>query len=119
MDEKKVKQIKRHKRIRKKIKGTKDCPRLCVFRGLANIQAQLIDDIKEKTLLSISTKDKEFRKKFSYGGNVKAAALLGEILAERIKEKGITHLAFDRAGFIFHGRIKALVESMRKKGLRF
>ncbi|MCQ9208461.1 MAG: 50S ribosomal protein L18 [Omnitrophica bacterium] len=118
MREKTEKRIRRHKRIRKKIMGTQKRPRLCVSRGYANIHAQLIDDINEKTLLSISTQDKEFKKKGIYGGNVKAAALLGEILAERAKKKGITEVTFDRAGFLYHGRVKALAESVRKQGLK-
>lgn len=119
MREKVEKRKRRHKRIRKKIFGTEVRPRLCVFRGLANIQAQLIDDINEKTLLSVSTQDKEIKKITGYGGNSKAAEFLGRILAERAKKSGITSVVFDRAGFHYHGRIKALAESARKHGLKF
>lgn len=119
MLDKREKRTRRHKRIRKKIVGTAGVPRLCVYRGYANLQAQLIDDINGQTLLSISTQDKEFKKKMNYGGNIQAAALLGEILAERAKKKGLSELIFDRAGFLYHGRIKAFAESMRKQGLKF
>ncbi len=119
MKEKIEKRIRRHKRIRKKILGTEARPRLCVYRGLSNVQAQLVDDINERTLVSVSTQDKDFKKKITYGGNVKAAQLLGEILAERAKKKGVTEVVFDRAGFIYHGRVKALAESCREHGLRF
>lgn len=118
MKEKIKKRIRRHKRVRKKVFGTESRPRLCVYRGLSNIQAQLIDDMNEKTLVCVSTQDKEFKKKITYGGNVKAALLLGEILTEQAKKKGITEVVFDRAGFIYHGRIKALAESCRKHGLK-
>jgi large subunit ribosomal protein L18 len=119
MKEKLEKRIRRHKRIRRKILGTEIRPRCSVSRGLANIYVQLIDDMKEKTLLSISTFDKEFRKKMPYGGNVKAAAFLGELLAQRAKKKGINKIVFDRAGFLYQGRVKALAESCRKHGLQF
>ncbi|MBL7084691.1 MAG: 50S ribosomal protein L18 [Candidatus Omnitrophica bacterium] len=119
MREKTEKRIRRHKRIRKKIFGTKERPRLCVYRGLANLSAQLIDDMDEQTLLSISTQDKNVKKKISYGGSVKAAKILGEMLAEEAKKKGITRVIFDRSGFLYHGRLKALAESCREHGLEF
>ena len=119
MKEKIEKRIRRHKRIRKKIVGTEARPRFCVYRGLANIHAQLIDDINEKTLLSVSTEDKSFKKELAYGGNAKAAQMLGEFLAEKAKKKGITEVIFDRAGFHYHGRVKALAESAREHGLKF
>lgn len=113
------KRIKRHKRIRRKLFGTKQKPRLCVYRGLANIQAQIIDDLDGVTLVSMSTHDKEVKKKLPYGGNVKAAEILGQLLAEEAKKKGITKVVFDRAGFLYHGRVKTLAESARKNGLKF
>ena len=119
MKEKTKKRIRRHKRIRKKVFGSEGRPRLCVYRGLANIHAQLIDDINEKTLLSVSTKDKSFKKELAYGGNAKAAQVLGELLVEKAKKKGITEVIFDRAGFHYHGRVKALAESAREHGLKF
>lgn len=119
MREKQIKRIRRHRRIRKKIFGIESWPRLCVHRGLSNIHTQLIDDTNGKTLLSVSTEDKHFRKKMIYGGNVQAAKVLGEILAQRAKKKGILKVIFDRAGFLYHGRIKALAESAREHGLKF
>jgi len=119
MKEKILKRIRRHKRIRRKIRGTEKRPRCCVYRGLANIHVQLIDDINDKTLLSVSTQDKGFKKNMSKGGNVKAAQLLGEVLVEEAKKKGISEVIFDRGGFLYHGRIKALAESARKHGLKF
>lgn len=119
MDEKKIRRARRHKRIRKKIFGTENRPRLCVYRGHANIQAQLIDDLNLKTLISVSTYDREFKRKKLCGGNVAAAKRLGETLAEGAKKKGITKIVFDRAGFLYHGRIKALAESAREHGLEF
>lgn len=119
MKTKKEKRIRRHHRIRKKIIGTKDCPRLSVCRTLSNLYAQLIDDLNGKTLIGVSTCAKEFRKKTPYAGNVKAAELLGETLAQQAKEKGISKVVFDRGGFLYHGRIRAFAESCRKQGLQF
>ena len=119
MKEKSLKRKRRHKRIRKHIYGTQTKPRLCVYRSLSNMQVQIVDDISEKTIISVSTSAKDFRKKHAYGGNVKAAALLGEILAQKAKNKGITKLVFDRGGFAYHGRVKALAEAARKGGLEF
>jgi len=116
---KRLKRVRRHKRIRRKIMGTGARPRLCVYCGLANIHAQFVDDITEKTLLSVSTQNKDIKKKIGYGGNVKAAGALGEILAERAKKKGISEIVFDRSGFVYHGRVRALAESCRKHGLKF
>lgn len=119
MNEKLRKRIRRHKRIRRKILGSKSRPRLCVYRGLVNIHAQLIDDLDEKTILSVSTQEKAFKKKMPYGGGVKAAKVLGEILAGKAKNKGVSEIVFDRGGFLYHGRIKALAESAREHGLKF
>lgn len=119
MKNKRKQRIKRHKRIRKKIFGTETHPRLCVYCSLANTQAQFIDDINAKTLLCVSTQDKDFKKKIPYGGNVKAAKLLGKVVVERAKKKGIIEVVFDRAGFLYHGRVRALAESCREHGLKF
>lgn len=105
--------------MRKKVRGTKALPRLCVYRALGNTEAQLIDDINERTLLSVSTKAKDFKKELTYGGNVKAAQILGKLIAERAKKKGITEVIFDRGGFLYHGRVKALAEACREHGLKF
>ncbi len=94
-------------------------PRLAIHRSLKNIFCSIIDDVAGKTLLTVSTLDKELRNQFKYGGNVKAASALGGLLAEKAKAKGINKVCFDRGGYIYHGRIKALAESARKEGLEF
>ena len=112
--------VKRHKRIRKKIVGTKDRPRLSVCRSTNHLYAQIIDDTAGKTLVQLSTVSKEMKNKDSkIGGNVKGAALLGTALAEKCKKEGVTKVVFDRAGYLYHGRIKALAEAARKGGLSF
>ena len=106
----------RHKRVRAKISGTAECPRLNVFRSLQNIYAQLIDDVKGETLVSASTVEKDFEE---YGGNKSAAHKVGELLAKRAADKGITEVVFDRGGYIYHGRVKELAEGAREGGLNF
>ena len=101
-----------------KVCGTLQRPRLAVKRTLSNIFVQLIDDEKHETLVSVSTLDKKIKGASLYGGNVKAATILGEILAEKAKGKGISSVVFDRRGWPFHGRIKALAQSLRKAGLK-
>ncbi len=108
--------LKRHQRIRNKISGTAERPRLNVFRSTKNIYAQLIDDVKGITLASASTLDKEFD---AYGGNKKAAREVGKMVAKRAAEKGITEVVFDRGGYIFHGRVQELAEGAREGGLKF
>ena len=110
------KRIRRHKRVRGKIFGTAQKPRLCVFRSLKNIQAQVIDDESGKTLASASSLDKEFNQ---YGGNVEAAKLVGQAVAKAALDKGITEVVFDRGGYIFHGRVQELAEGAREAGLKF
>ena len=110
------KRIKRHKRVRGKIFGTAQKPRLCVFRSLKNIQAQVIDDENGKTLASASSLDKEFNQ---YGGNNEAAKLVGQAVAKAALEKGITEVVFDRGGYIFHGRVQELADGAREAGLKF
>lgn len=110
---------KRHERVRKKVVGTKERPRLTVHRSHQNLFAQIIDDLYGKTLVAASTLEKDFKKKQKSGGNVKAATLLGEYIAGKAKEKGINKVVFDRSGYQFHGRVKALAESARKAGLEF
>ena len=106
----------RHKRVRGKISGTADRPRLNVFRSTNNIYAQLIDDVKGVTLVSASTLDKGFE---GNGGNKEAARKVGALIAERAVQKGITNVVFDRGGYIFHGRVKELAEGAREGGLKF
>ena len=108
--------LKRHKRVRSKISGTAECPRLNVFRSTNNIYAQLIDDVKGVTLCSASTLDKEID---VYGGNKEAARKVGELIAKRAADKGISEVVFDRGGYIFHGRVKELAEGAREGGLKF
>lgn len=106
----------RKRRIRGKIFGTAEMPRLSVFRSLKNIYAQLIDDEKGATIAEASTQSPEI--KDSYGGNKAAAVKVGKLLGERAKAKGISQAAFDRNGFRFHGRVKALAEAAREAGLK-
>ena len=107
---------KRHQRVRNKINGTADCPRLNVFRSSKHIYAQVIDDINGVTLCSASSMDKEFE---GNGGNVEGARKVGEIIAKRAVDKGIAEVVFDRGGFLYHGRVKELAQSARENGLKF
>jgi large subunit ribosomal protein L18 len=107
--------LKRHKRVRGKISGTADRPRLCVFRSANNIYAQLIDDVAKTTLVSASTLEKGF----GAGGNKEAAKKVGLTLAERAKAKSIETVVFDRAGYLYHGRVAALADGAREGGLKF
>lgn len=116
---KEILRLKRHRRILLKMQGNAQRPRLVVMRGLKNLHAQIIDDTKGKVLFSLSTQDKAIREKVSSCGNVKAAQILGEAMAARVKEKGIQQIIFDRAGYLYHGRIKAFAEGLRKGGLQF
>ena len=109
--------IARHDRIREKISGTKEVPRLNVFRSNSNIFAQIIDDEAGVTLVSASSLDKEL--KLTNGGNVEAAAKVGELLAKKAKKAKISKVVFDRGGYLYHGRVKALAEAARENGLEF
>lgn len=111
--------IRRHERLRKKVYGTADRPRVAVFRSLAEIYAQVIDDEIGHTLVSASTLDSELRAKTEGMKKAEQARLVGQILAERAKEKGITEVVFDRGGFKYIGRVKALAEGARQGGLVF
>ena len=108
--------LNRHKIVRGKISGTAECPRLNVFRSTKNIYAQIIDDVKGVTLVAASSLDKEFN---GNGGNKEAARKVGEMIAKRAAEKGISQVVFDRGGYIFHGRVKELAEGAREGGLKF
>ncbi len=125
---------KRYLRGRKKSLGTKQRPRLCLFRSLNNMTAQLIDDVEGKTLLTVSTLDKVIREKFSqpkvdqpqagakggkHRGNVAASGALGELLAQRALKTNIKQVRFDRSGYLYHGRVKEFAEACRKAGLQF
>ena len=106
-------------RIRKKVRGTANRPRLAVFRSLKNIYVQAIDDETGRTLASSSTRDGELREKLSSGGNTDAAKEVGRLIASRLKEAGVESAVFDRGGFLYHGRVKALAEAAREAGLKF
>ncbi|SFS84463.1 50S ribosomal protein L18 [Marininema halotolerans] len=109
----------RHLRVRKKVTGTSVRPRLNVFRSARNIYLQVIDDTKGVTLAAASTQDAELKESGIYGGNVEAARKVGELLAKRAIEKGVDTVVFDRGGYIYHGRIKAVAEGAREGGLKF
>ena len=114
---KSVVRAKKKRKIRGTINGTADCPRLSVFRSSKNIYVQAVDDISEKTLTSASSKEKDFT--LASGGNRKAAKEVGRLIAERLLALDIKDAAFDRNGFIYHGRIKELAEAAREGGLKF
>ena len=108
--------IKRHKRVRGKISGTAERPRLSVFRSESNIYAQIIDDVAGNTLVAASSVEKAFE---GNGGNIEAAKKVGAMIAERALAKGIEEVVFDRGGYVYHGRVKALAEGAREGGLKF
>jgi len=112
-----VKRKRRQTRVRGKISGTAERPRLNVFKSLKNIYVQVIDDTTGKTLVSASTKDAEMKGK--YGGNIEAAMAVGELIAKKCKAAKIKQIVFDRGGYIFHGRVAAVAEGARKGGLDF
>jgi large subunit ribosomal protein L18 len=114
-----IRRERRKLRVRRKVLGTPDRPRLSVFRSLKNISAQLIDDVAGQTLCAASTLGKEMAGQVKKGGNKAAASAVGLILAERARMKGIRKIAFDRSGYRYHGRVKALAEAARKAGLEF
>lgn len=110
----------RHKRIRKKIEGTPERPRLSVHRSARSLQAQVVDDFAQRTLISFSTQDKAFLKQAPKDSDKKTLAKnLGIFYAAKMKEKGISSIAFDRAGYLYHGRIKALADGLREGGIQF
>ena len=106
-----------HKRVRKKISGSAECPRLNVYRSNKNIYAQLIDDQAGETLVSASTQDKDL--KLESTANIEAANKVGELIANRAKEKGIETVVFDRGGYLYHGRVAAVAQGAREAGLDF
>lgn len=108
--------MRRHKRVRGKISGTPECPRLNVFRSSMHIYAQIIDDVNGKTLCAASSTEKGFG---MYGGNCEAAKKVGRMIAEKAKNAGITDVVFDRGGYVYHGRVAALAEGAREGGLNF
>lgn len=111
--------LRKHERVRKKVKGTTERPRLNVFRSLTNIYAQIIDDTTGNTLVAASTLEKSIKGKLEYCGNTEAAKEVGKLVAERAIEKGIKQVVFDRGGYLYHGRVKELAEAAREAGLEF
>lgn len=110
---------KRHLRVRKTVKGTAERPRLNVFRSLNHIYAQIINDETGQTLVAASSNDKELKKQLGYGGNIAAARAVGTAIAQRAVACGINKVVFDRGGYLYHGRVKALAEAAREAGLEF
>jgi large subunit ribosomal protein L18 len=108
--------VRRHLRVRKKVSGTPEKPRLAVFRSEKNIYAQIIDDVNAVTLVAASSLDKDFE---GIGSNREAAKLVGEAIAKRALDKGIKEVVFDRGGFVYHGRVQSLAEGAREAGLEF
>lgn len=108
-----------HRRTRRQVRGVGYAPRLNVFRSLKHIYAQVVDDVRGCTLVSASSCDSEIRKTLKTGGNIAAAKVVGKALAERAKAAGISRVVFDRGGYIYHGRIKALADAARENGLTF
>ncbi len=111
-----AKRLRRHKRVRGKISGTPECPRLNVFRSGTNIYAQIIDDVNGKTLVAASSLEKDFKGK---GSNCEGAKMVGELVAQRAKAAGLSVVVFDRGGYVYHGRVAALAEGARAGGLEF
>lgn len=111
--------LKRKKRIRKKMSGTEDRPRMSVFRSAKHIYSQIIDDTKGITLVTASTTEKEIREQQKFENKTAAATYIGQLIAQRATEKGIKSVVFDRNGFLYHGRIKAVSDGARKAGLDF
>lgn len=109
----------RHKRVRRKVSGTAQRPRLCVFRSANNIYAQIIDDNARVTLAAASSLDADVKNNTNHTGNKQAAKLVGQLIAKKAQEKGITEVVFDRGGYLYHGRVQELAEGAREAGLKF
>ena len=117
--DKNANRLQRHKRVRRKITGTTQRPRLCVFRSANNIYAQIIDDTNRVTLAAASSLEAEVKGAVNHGGNKEAAKMVGAMIAKRAIEKGITEVVFDRGGYLYHGRVQVLAEAAREAGLKF
>ena len=117
--DKNANRLQRHKRVRRKITGTTQRPRLCVFRSSNNIYAQIIDDANRVTFTAASSLDAAVKGAVNHGGNKEAAKMVGEMIAKRAIEKGITEVVFDRGGYLYHGRVQVLAEAAREAGLKF
>lgn len=116
---KNVNRLARHNRVRKKVFGTPERPRLCVYRSGSNIYAQIIDDTTSGTIVSASTLDKDLKAEIKYGGNKEAAKAVGKLIGKKATEKGIETVTFDRGGYLYHGRVKELADGAREAGLKF
>jgi large subunit ribosomal protein L18 len=114
-----IARLRRHRRVRAKVSGTSERPRLNVFRSLTNIYAQVIDDVAGHTLVSASTIDRELRGQVDGKDKTEAAKLVGQLLARRALEAGVKQVVFDRGGYRYHGRVKALADAAREAGLEF
>lgn len=118
-DSRNDRRLARHQRVRKDLYGTPEKPRLCVFRSNKNISVQVIDDVNGVTLVAASSLDKDLKGQIKNGGNKEAAKAVGEAIAKRALDKGIENVAFDRGGFLYHGRVKELADGAREAGLKF
>lgn len=114
-----AKRLERHHRVRNKVFGTPERPRMCVFRSAKHISVQIIDDTKGHTLAAASTTDKDLKAQIAYGGNKEAAKAVGEAIAKKALAAGIETVCFDRGGFLYHGRVKELADGAREAGLKF
>lgn len=108
-----------HRRMRQTLAGSEDRPRLCVFRSVKHIRAQVIDDVKGHTLAAASSLDADVKKQIKGGGNIASAKVVGKVIAERAKAAGVETVVFDRGGYQYHGRIQALADAAREAGLKF
>ena len=117
--DKNAKRLQRHKRVRRKVFGTPQRPRLCVFRSSNNIYAQIIDDTNRVTLVAASSLEADVKGAVNHTGNKEAAKLVGQLVAKKAVEKGITEVVFDRGGYLYHGRVQVLAEAAREAGLKF
>jgi len=114
-----IQRKKRHFRVRKKLKGSTERPRLCVHRSLSNIHAQIVDDARGVTLVAASSLDKDMRQEKGHKGNAATAKMVGQLIGKKAAEKGIKQVVFDRGGYLYHGRVKALADGAREAGLEF
>ena len=122
MDKAKAKRLarqRRHQRVRRRMMGTEERPRLCVFRSLKHIESQIIDDVRGHTLVAASTREPSVREQLGDKDKTAQAAVVGQVLAERATAAGIKSVVFDRGGYLYHGRVKSLAEAARKGGLEF
>jgi large subunit ribosomal protein L18 len=110
---------KRHQRLRTKLSGTTEAPRLAVYRSTKHIYAQIIDDVKGVTIVSASSIDKDMKKDLAHGGNIESAKAVGEAIAKKALKAGVKDVVFDRGGFLYHGRVAALADAAREAGLNF